>query len=78
MVAQRNSKLISSKKRMLYYGGDQTEKNETGWKCNTFQGEEKCAKGFGGKPEGMRQIGRPRHRLKDNIKIDLKEVEWGT
>jgi len=34
-----------------------------------------------GKPEGMRPPGTPRHRWKDNIKIDLQEVacegmEW--
>ena len=28
-----------------------------------------------GKPERKRPLGRPRHRLKDNIKTDLKEVE---
>ena len=27
-----------------------------------------------GKPEGKRQIGRPRHRWENNIKIDLQEV----
>jgi len=27
-----------------------------------------------GKPEGMRPLGRPRHRWKDNIKMDLQEV----
>jgi hypothetical protein len=30
-----------------------------------------------GKPEGKRSFGRPRHRWKDNIEIDLQEVEWG-
>jgi hypothetical protein len=30
-----------------------------------------------GKPEGNRQLGRPRRRQKDNIKIDLQEVGWG-
>ena len=34
-----------------------------------------------GKPEGKRPLGRPRHRRKDNIKMDLREVgcdpgEW--
>jgi hypothetical protein len=24
--------------------------------------------------EGKRQLGRPRHRIEDNIKIDLKEI----
>ena len=30
-----------------------------------------------GKPEGKRQLGRPRHRWKDNIKMDLQEVGCG-
>ena len=28
-----------------------------------------------GKPEGKRQLGRPRRRWEDNIKMDLEEVE---
>jgi hypothetical protein len=27
-----------------------------------------------GKPEGKKQLGRPRHRWEDNIKMDLQEV----
>jgi hypothetical protein len=27
-----------------------------------------------GKPKGKRQLGRPRHRLKCNIKMDLGEI----
>jgi hypothetical protein len=27
-----------------------------------------------GKPEGIRPLGRPRHRWEDNIKMDLQEV----
>jgi len=27
-----------------------------------------------GKPEGRRSLGRPRHRWKDNIRMDLREV----
>jgi hypothetical protein len=30
-----------------------------------------------GKPEGKRQLGRPRHRWEDNSKVDLQEVGWG-
>jgi len=30
-----------------------------------------------GKPEGKRPLGRPRHRWRDNIKIDLQEVGCG-
>jgi hypothetical protein len=32
---------------------------------------------FMGKPEGKRQLGRPRRRWVDNIKIGLRETEWG-
>jgi len=30
-----------------------------------------------GKPEGKIPLGRPRHRWKDSIKMDLQEVGWG-
>ena len=30
-----------------------------------------------GKPEGMRPLGRPRHRWEDNIKVDFQEVGCG-
>ena len=30
-----------------------------------------------GKPEGMRPLGRPRHRCENNIKMDLQEVRSG-
>jgi hypothetical protein len=29
-----------------------------------------------GKPEGQRPLGRPRRRWLDNIKMDLREIEW--
>jgi hypothetical protein len=28
------------------------------------------------KPEGRRPLGRPMRRWEDNIKMDLREVEW--
>jgi hypothetical protein len=31
---------------------------------------------FAGKPEGKRPLGRSRLRRVDNIKIDLREIEW--
>jgi len=31
-------------------------------------------RGLVGKPEGKKQLGRPKHRWVDNIKIDLQEV----
>jgi hypothetical protein len=30
-----------------------------------------------GRPERGRQLGRPRRRWEDNIKLDLQEVVWG-
>jgi hypothetical protein len=29
-----------------------------------------------GRPEGKRPLGRPRHRLEDNMKVYLKETGW--
>jgi hypothetical protein len=29
-----------------------------------------------GKPEGKRLLGRPRRRLVENIKMDLREIGW--
>jgi hypothetical protein len=29
-----------------------------------------------GNPEGKRPLGRPRSRWMDNIKMDLREIEW--
>jgi hypothetical protein len=30
-----------------------------------------------GKPEGKRSLGRPRRRLVDNMRMDLREMGWG-
>jgi hypothetical protein len=30
-----------------------------------------------GKPEGKRPLGKPRHRWKDGIRMDLREIVWG-
>jgi hypothetical protein len=30
-----------------------------------------------GKPEGKRQLGRPRHRWENNIKMNFREIGWG-
>jgi hypothetical protein len=31
-----------------------------------------------GKPEGKRPLGRPRRRCEDGIRIDLREIGWGS
>jgi hypothetical protein len=30
-----------------------------------------------GKPEGKRQLGKPRRKWVDNIKMDLRRIGWG-
>ena len=49
-----------------------------GGACSAIGGKEKCVRCFGGgEPEGKRQLGRPRRRWEDNIKMNLREVEGG-
>jgi hypothetical protein len=31
-----------------------------------------------GKPEGKRSVGRPRRRWEDGIRVDLREIGWGS
>jgi hypothetical protein len=31
-----------------------------------------------GKPEGKRPLERPRHRWEDGIRMDLREIGWGS
>jgi hypothetical protein len=40
-------------------------------------GEKKCIRGFGGKPEGTRPLGRHRHRWEDNFKKILMKWDVG-
>jgi hypothetical protein len=61
--------------------GGQIEKNEMGGHVARTGREERFIQGFVGKPEGKRQLGRPRRRWKNNIRMDLQEVgcegmEW--
>jgi len=46
-----------------------------GGACRTCCGEERCVKGFGGKPEGKRPLGRPRHRWEDLLRRILEKVD---
>jgi hypothetical protein len=39
-------------------------------------GEKTAYRVLVGKPEGKRPLGRPRRRWVDNIKMDLREIEW--
>ena len=53
----------------------QIKKTEMGRECSTYVGEERCT-GLVGKAEERRPFARPRRRWEDNIKMDLREVEW--
>jgi hypothetical protein len=57
--------------------GDKIEKNEMGGACSVYGVEERLIQVFGGKPEGKRPLGRPRHRWEGNIKMDLHELGCG-
>jgi hypothetical protein len=45
--------------------------------CSTNGAKRNAYRLLVGKPEGKRPLGRPRCRLVDNIKIDLKRVRMG-
>jgi hypothetical protein len=54
-----------------------SEKNETGRACRAYGESGVVYRVLVGKPEGKRSLGRPRCRLKDNIKADLRDGGCG-
>jgi len=52
------------------------KKNEMGGVRSTYEGEKRCVQGVGGE-KGNRQLGRPRRKWEDNMKMDLQELVWG-
>jgi hypothetical protein len=44
--------------------------------CSTHGRNEKCVQNFVAKPEWRRTLGRPKRRWEENIRKDLREVEW--
>jgi hypothetical protein len=50
------------------------EKNVIGRACSTYRERRGFYRVLVGKPEEKRPLGVPRHRRKDNIKMDLREV----
>jgi hypothetical protein len=53
------------------------EKYEIGGACSMYGERESVYGVVVGKRAGKRQLGRPRRRWEDNIKIDLQKVGWG-
>jgi hypothetical protein len=45
--------------------------------CSTNEQKRNAYRVLVGKAEGKRPLGRPRRRWLDNIKMDLREIEWG-
>jgi hypothetical protein len=60
-----------------YYLGNQIKQNEMSGSCGMYERQEKYIQIFGGETERKRQLGRPRRRMENNIKMDLQETEWG-
>jgi hypothetical protein len=56
---------------MIYYSGDQIEKNEMGGACSTYGEIGGVHKSLVEKPEEKKPLRRPRRRWKDNIKMDF-------
>jgi hypothetical protein len=54
----------------------EVKKVEMGRACSTNGAERNACRILVGKPEGKRPLGRPRHRLVDNIKMDHREIGW--
>jgi hypothetical protein len=44
--------------------------------CSTKGGKRNAYTILMGKPDGMRPLGRPRHRWVNNIDMDLREIRW--
>jgi hypothetical protein len=44
--------------------------------CSTHGEKRNAYRILVGKSEGKRQLGRPRRRWEDNIKMDLREIGW--
>jgi hypothetical protein len=51
--------------------------DEVNGACGTHERGEKSVQGFGGKAQGKRPLGRPRHKWEDGIRMDLREIGWG-
>jgi hypothetical protein len=52
-------------------------KDEIGRECSTNGEKRNAYRILVGTPEGKRPLGRPRRRWEDNIRMDLREIEWG-
>jgi hypothetical protein len=49
-----------------------------GGTCGTHGRVEECVQGFDGKARRKRPLGRPRRSWEDGIRMDLREIGWGS
>jgi hypothetical protein len=49
-----------------------------GGACSTNGAKRNAYRILVGKPEGKRPLGRPIRRWEDNIRMDLREIGWGS
>jgi hypothetical protein len=56
--------------------GGKIKKHEMGRNCRTYEGEDRCMRGSGGKTLKRRPPGRARCKWEFNIKTDVMEICW--
>jgi hypothetical protein len=61
-----------------YHYNDQVNKHEMSRECSTHREKRDTYRVLVGKPEGKRPLERPRRRREDNIKMDRREIKWGS
>jgi hypothetical protein len=52
--------------------------DEMGRACSTHGAKRTVYRLLVGKPEGNRPLEKPRRRWEDNIKMDVREIGWGS
>jgi hypothetical protein len=50
--------------------------NELDWIYGMHGRQDRCILDLVGRPDGKRPLGRPKHKGKDTIKMELKKWDW--
>jgi hypothetical protein len=62
--------------RLLLLFDDRIKEDEMGESCRTNESDDKRIKILVGKLEGKRPLGRLGRRWEDNIRLNLRELDW--
>ena len=57
--------------------GDENKRHVMSGACSTYKEQERIYMVFVGRPNGKRQLERPRQRWEYNIKMGHQELRWG-